>query len=119
MSDYPFYENCLRCNKPVSDAEFNKNSIRICDNCRPHYFLIAPPAQPKVTVANKPYLAEEVFKILSLYPKIEVEKQKFVSDLQQLPDDTLLFLYQGLAEMDDLWSISREALYRLERKKPI
>ena len=109
MSDYPFYENCLRCNKPVSDAEFNKHHIRICDVCRPHYFLAEPPEQPKVTVANKPLLSEEIFKMLDLYPKIVVEKQKFVSDLQQLPDDTLFFIYQGLVEIEELWHISREA----------
>lgn len=109
MSDYSFYKNCLRCNRPVSDEEINKHNIRICDQCRPHYFLIEPPPKPQVTVAGKSQTAEEIFKMLDLYPKIVVEKQKFVADLQQLPDDSLLFIYQGLVEIEELWRASREA----------
>jgi len=51
---------------------------------------------------NKTLIAEEIFKILDLYPKIEVEKEKFILDLTQLSDETLLFLYQGLIEIEEL-----------------
>lgn len=40
--------------------------------------------------------------MLSLYPEIEVASQKFISDLQTLPEESLLFLYQGLVEIEEL-----------------
>lgn len=51
---------------------------------------------------NKSLIAEEIFKALSLYPTIKIEKSKFVSDIASLPEDSLLFLYQGAIELEDL-----------------
>lgn len=50
---------------------------------------------------NKIQLAGEIFEMLSLYPKIAVEKSKFVSDMHKLSDDTLLFIYQGMVEIEE------------------
>lgn len=87
MSDYPFYENCLRCDKPVSDAEFNRHNIRVCDKCRPHYFLIEPSHQSEPASLKK-HLCIQLHLASS-----EERVQNLLSYIQTLP--TTLSSFEG------------------------
>lgn len=57
---------------------------------------------PEKTTQPPLVVCGEIFEHISGYPKIQIEKTDFVAELSKLSKEALLFIYQGLTELEDI-----------------